>query len=109
MAKNTAATLAHPYPSLHRPGTHWATDESWVILDTLPVGLLPDDQRFLLAGMIAGSLMRVRSNARTPLLRALSAASHALKSYAHGNAATELATAIAQECDLALAYREVGE
>lgn len=46
------------YPSAYGPGTHWAIDEAWTILDRLPVGMLPDDQRFLLAGQIAGALMK---------------------------------------------------
>jgi hypothetical protein len=50
----------HPYPSHYRPGSHWATDEAWAILDRLPVGMLPDEYRFLLGGMIAGALMRAR-------------------------------------------------
>ncbi len=58
------ADRKHPYPSRHRPGTHWATDESWRLLDRLPVGLLPDDYRFLLGGMIAGALMKARAEAR---------------------------------------------
>jgi hypothetical protein len=48
----------HTYPSRHKPGTHWSTDEAWRILDRLPVGMLPNDYRFLTAGMIAGALMR---------------------------------------------------
>jgi hypothetical protein len=52
----------HPYPPAYRPGMHWAIDEAWSILDRLPVGLLPADYRFLVAGQIAGALMRVASN-----------------------------------------------
>jgi hypothetical protein len=47
-----------PYPPGYLPGAHWATDEAWKILDGLPVGMLPDDYRFLLAGRIAGTLMK---------------------------------------------------
>jgi len=50
----------HPYPSRYPPGTHWAIDEAWEILDQLPVGMLPDDWRFLIAGQIAGKLMSTR-------------------------------------------------
>ena len=50
---------AHAYPSSHTPGSHWATDEAWKILDLAKPGVIPDDLRFLLAGMIAGTLMRV--------------------------------------------------
>jgi hypothetical protein len=49
----------HPYPPAYKPGVHWAFDEAWDILDRLPVGMLPNDYRFLLAGQIAGTLMRV--------------------------------------------------
>jgi len=49
----------HPYPSRYGRGEHWAIDEAWDILDSLPVGMLPDDERFLAAGRIAGALMRV--------------------------------------------------
>ena len=48
----------HPYPSNYPPGRHWALDEGWRILDQLPVGLLPDENRFMLGGQIAGMLMR---------------------------------------------------
>jgi hypothetical protein len=47
------------YPSKYLPGTHWAVDEAWTILNALPVGMLPDDFRFLVAGQIAGALMRI--------------------------------------------------
>lgn len=50
----------HPYPPKYRPGSHWAIDEAWRILDRLPVGMLPDDWRFLIAGMIAGAVMKAR-------------------------------------------------
>lgn len=50
----------HPYPSHYLPGTHWASDASWRILDQLPVGLLPDRVRFMLGGQIAGMLSRVK-------------------------------------------------
>jgi hypothetical protein len=52
----------HPYPPAYKPGTHWAIDEAWEILDSLPVGLLPSDYRFLLAGQIAGTLMRIKKD-----------------------------------------------
>jgi hypothetical protein len=48
----------HPYPSNYRPGTHWAVDEAWGIMDTLPVGMLPNHWRFLIAGMIVGTLLK---------------------------------------------------
>jgi hypothetical protein len=46
------------YPSRYRPGSHWAVDEAWEILDGLPVGMLPDDYRFLVAGQIVGVLLK---------------------------------------------------
>ena len=52
----------HTYPSDYPPGTNWATDEAWGILDTLKPGVLTEDVRCFLAGMIAGTLMRVRED-----------------------------------------------
>lgn len=49
----------HPYPPSYGRGEHWAIDEAWNILNDLPVGQLEDEQRFLVAGRIAGALMRV--------------------------------------------------
>jgi hypothetical protein len=49
----------HAYPSAHTPGTHWATDEAWQILDVAKPGAIADDLRFLLAGLIAGRLLRM--------------------------------------------------
>ncbi len=53
----------HTYPSLHPPGTHWATDAAWEILDALRPGRLELAERSLIAGMIAGRLMRERDEA----------------------------------------------
>jgi hypothetical protein len=53
----------HRYPSLYPPGSHWSIDEAWAILDRLPPGMLPDEWRFLLAGIIAGTLQRVAADA----------------------------------------------
>lgn len=47
------------YASNHKPGTHWATDEAWKILDQIKEGAIPNDVRQWLAGAIAGMLMRV--------------------------------------------------
>jgi hypothetical protein len=52
----------HQYPSNYPPGTHWAIDAAWEIMDTLKPGVLSLDARSLLAGMIAGNLMRERAN-----------------------------------------------
>ncbi len=54
----------HEYPSLHRPGTHWATDVAWEILDILKPGKLNLAERSFLAGMIAGALMREREKGK---------------------------------------------
>jgi hypothetical protein len=48
------------YPSLYLPGSHWAIDEAWRILDMLKDGAIPENVRLLLAGMIAGALMKAR-------------------------------------------------
>lgn len=56
-----AATLKHEYPSRYKPGTHWSTDAAWELLDKFAPGAIENDHRFLLAGMIAGALMRVRT------------------------------------------------
>jgi hypothetical protein len=47
----------HRYPSRYAPGTHWAVDKAWQILDKLPDDALTDAHRFLLGGMIAGALI----------------------------------------------------
>jgi hypothetical protein len=58
----------HTYPSRHKPGTHWATDKAWEILDSLPVGILPEDYRFLTAGRIAGALIKASEESRASAL-----------------------------------------
>lgn len=92
---------SHSYPSNHRPGTHWATDKAWQILDTLPAGLLPDDYRFLLGGMIAGALLRqaAENDALVRMRMVVHAAAHALRSYEHGNASADLAREVAERCE----------
>ncbi len=52
--------LKHTYPSLYPPGTYWAVDEAWRILDELKPGVLSPDVRAYLAGAIAGLLMKER-------------------------------------------------
>ena len=54
----------HTYPSKYPPGVHWATDMAWEILDQLRPGAISDDTRFVLAGMIAGSLMAVKRESK---------------------------------------------
>lgn len=50
----------HTYPSEYPPGTHWASDAAWEILDRLTPGAISDDVRAYLAGSIAGRLMMER-------------------------------------------------
>jgi hypothetical protein len=58
------STPQHTYPPDYPPGTHWAVDEAWGILDTLRPDAIHPDIRLLLAGMIAGTLVRIRRDAR---------------------------------------------
>jgi hypothetical protein len=60
MPNDTISVGEHEYPSNYPPGTHWAVDASWEILDTLTPGLTIEE-RSLLAGMIAGRLMKERA------------------------------------------------
>lgn len=48
------------YPRDHKPGTHWATDKGWEIMDVVPPGAIPSAMRDLLSGMIAGALVEAR-------------------------------------------------
>lgn len=48
------------YPNLYPPGTHWATDIAWEILDRVKEGKIPPDIRYYLAGTIAGRIMRLK-------------------------------------------------
>lgn len=54
----------HTYPSNHPPGSYWATDLGWQILDTLPVGVLGSVQRAYLCGLIAGALDKYARDGR---------------------------------------------
>jgi hypothetical protein len=49
----------HTYPRLFPPGTHWATDEAWAILDAVRPGVIDPETRAYLSGLIAGTLMRL--------------------------------------------------
>lgn len=60
MADEYPTTAEHEYPSNHGPGAHWATDAAWEILDTIKPGVISLEVRSLLAGQIAGRLMRER-------------------------------------------------
>jgi hypothetical protein len=46
----------HTYPSNYPPGTNWATDAAWELLDQIKPGVIPDHVRFFLAGAFAGRL-----------------------------------------------------
>jgi hypothetical protein len=52
----------HEYPSNYGPGTHWATDAAWQILDSIKPGVISADVRAFLAGQIAGRLMKERQD-----------------------------------------------
>lgn len=52
----------HTYPDRYKPGTHWSTDAAWEILDRVKPGVIPDEVRALLAGLIAGRLMAERAD-----------------------------------------------
>jgi hypothetical protein len=54
------------YPPDYKPGTHWALDEAWAIMDQIPVGAISENLRFSLAGQIAGSLLRRPRPGRGP-------------------------------------------
>lgn len=53
----------HTYPSQYPPGSHWAVDAGWEILDVFVPGVISDDVRCIIAGMIAGRLMMERERA----------------------------------------------
>lgn len=53
----------HEYPDRHPPGSHWATDAAWEILDTIKPGVIQQDVRAWLAGAIAGRLSKERDEA----------------------------------------------
>jgi hypothetical protein len=56
----------HHYPDRYPPGTHWAVDAAWEILDKIKPGVLPDDVRAFLAGQIAGRLVKERDLLTAP-------------------------------------------
>jgi hypothetical protein len=46
----------HTYPSKHGPGADpWAAN-AWAIIDQIPPGVIPQNWRFLLGGLVAGAL-----------------------------------------------------
>jgi hypothetical protein len=55
------------YPPDYGIGVHWATDAAWEILDAFKPGEIPEHIRFLLAGMIAGKLMKERGDRLTAI------------------------------------------
>ena len=48
------------YPRDHKPGTHWATDKAWQIMDVVPPGAIPSAMRDFVSGLIAGALVEAR-------------------------------------------------
>ena len=56
----------HTYPPLYPPGTHWAFDEAWAILDRVRPGAIDQETRAFLAGCIAGTLRRVVAGGARP-------------------------------------------
>lgn len=56
----------HTYLDRYAPGPRagWALNEAWEVLDTLTPGTLSIEARSLLAGMIAGKLMRVAAEGK---------------------------------------------
>jgi hypothetical protein len=59
------ADNGHVYPSRYEPLTGSAAmDEAWEMLDKIEPGVIPPDTRFLLAGMIAGTIMRYQEAAK---------------------------------------------
>lgn len=59
------APNGHIYPVGFAPPTGLtALDDAWEILDLLAPGTLAPEQRFLLAGLIAGTIMHHRGEAR---------------------------------------------
>jgi hypothetical protein len=59
------------YPSIYPPGSHWSADEAWRVLDMIKPGVLSLDVRSMLAGAIAGLLMKVSREADAKLTWAL--------------------------------------
>jgi hypothetical protein len=56
-----APEKGHDYPDRYKPGSHWATDAAWEILDAVNPGAISPDVRAYLAGLIAGRLMCERA------------------------------------------------
>ena len=57
------------YPPAYRPGIHWATDQAWEILDCLKEGAIPQETRFVLAGIIVSALMQAAEKGTEQLKR----------------------------------------
>ena len=49
----------HNYPSDHGPGTSPFTDIGWAILDQIKPGVISDEARSYLCGLIAGAIHKV--------------------------------------------------
>lgn len=52
----------HTYPPAYPPGTHWAVDIGWECLDRFEPGVIPDEVRFMLAGMITGLVLKMEAD-----------------------------------------------
>jgi hypothetical protein len=63
MRKLPKPNLKHTYPEGHVPGKYWNIDEAFEILNKLVPGRMSDDERDMLAFVIAAHLMRERNRA----------------------------------------------
>jgi hypothetical protein len=54
----------HEYPTDYPPSAGSSLAEAWKILDVIAPGVIPMDARALLAGMIAGTIERIKQEAR---------------------------------------------
>lgn len=48
------------YPRDHKPGTHWATDKGWEVMNMIAPGVISSVQRDLMSGIIASMLIEAR-------------------------------------------------
>jgi|SRR5882672_3133307 len=71
------------YPSKYPPGTHWSTNEAWSILDTIKDGVIPDDVRCFLAGLISGTLCKERSNCDNKLTQIITTCNQELTNHTY--------------------------
>lgn len=50
----------HEYPPAYAPGTNWANDAAWEMLDAVQPGVISPEVRAFLAGLIAERLSQER-------------------------------------------------